>query len=41
MKPKENTIMGRVSVKELDLVVDSGTQTLHPRAPKQIIAEIE
>ncbi len=42
VEPKrKNALIGAIVLEDLDLLVDCRTQTLHPRDPKQIIAEIE
>jgi clan AA aspartic protease len=42
VEPKRTTaLIGAIVLEALDLVVDCTTQTLHPRDPKWIVAEIE
>ena len=42
VEPKrEDVLIGAIVLEDLDLLVDCRTQTLQPRDPKQIIAEIE
>lgn len=42
VEPKrKDVLVGAIVLEDLDLLVDCRTQTLHPRDPKQIIAEIE
>ena len=38
---RSNVLIGAIVLEDLDLLVDCGTQTLQPRDPKRIIAEIE
>jgi predicted aspartyl protease len=41
VEPKrENAIIGAIVLEDLDLLVDCRTQTLHPRDPDRIIAEM-
>jgi predicted aspartyl protease len=42
VEPKrKDALIGAIVLEELDFVVDCVTQTIHPRDPKRIIAEIE
>lgn len=42
VEPKRKTaLIGAIVMEELDLVADCTTQTLHPRDPRWIVAEIE
>ena len=42
LEPKRTEVLiGAIVLEDLDLLVDCSTQTLQPRDPKQIIAEIE
>ncbi len=42
LEPKRvDVLIGAIVMEDLDLLVDCSTQTLQPRDPKQIIAEIE
>lgn len=42
VEPKRtDALLGAIVLEELDLVVDCCTQTLHPREPDRIFAEIE
>jgi predicted aspartyl protease len=42
LEPKRTEVLiGAIVLEDLDLLVDCRTQTLQPRDPKQIIAEIE
>lgn len=42
VEPKrKDALIGAIVLEELDLVVDCVSQTVHPRDPKRIIAEIE
>ncbi len=38
---RSNALLGAIVLEDLDLLVDCRTQTLYPRDPKTIIAEIE
>lgn len=38
---RKDVLIGAIVLEDLDLLVDCRTQTLQPRDPKQIIAEIE
>lgn len=38
---RRDALLGAIVLEDLDLLVDCRTQTLQPRDPKQIIAEIE
>lgn len=38
---RTDALIGAIVLEDLDLIVDCRTQTLQPRDPKQIIAEIE
>ena len=38
---RDTALIGAIVLEALDLVVDCVTQTLHPRDPQQILAEIE
>jgi predicted aspartyl protease len=38
---RTDALLGAIVLEELDLVVDCSTQTLHPREPDRILAEIE
>jgi clan AA aspartic protease len=38
---RSNALLGEIVLEDLDLLVDCRTQTLYPRDPKTIIAEIE
>lgn len=38
---RKDVLIGAIVLEDLDLVVDCRTQRLHPRDPKQILAEIE
>ncbi|MGH7226010.1 MAG: aspartyl protease family protein, partial [Gemmataceae bacterium] len=38
---RADALIGAIVLEDLDLLVDCRTQTLQPRDPKQIIAEIE
>ena len=38
---RADALIGAIVLEALDMVVDCRTQSLHPRDPKHIIAEIE
>lgn len=38
---RQDALIGAIVLEDLDLLVDCRTQTLHPRDPQRIIAEIE
>jgi predicted aspartyl protease len=38
---RPDALIGAIVLEELDLLVDCGTQSLHPREPDSILAEIE
>jgi predicted aspartyl protease len=38
---REDALIGAIVLEELDLLVDGAAQTLRPRDPKEIVAEIE
>jgi predicted aspartyl protease len=38
---RETALIGEIVLEDLDLIVDCGTQNVHPRDPKGIVSEVE